>query len=201
MTDSESDERHRVVVVGGGFGGLHAAKALRRAPVRVTLIDRCNFHLFQPLLYQVATGALAPQDIASPLRSILRGHRSTEVILGEVVGFEPESPRVILRDGAVPYDTLIVAAGVRTSYFGADHWERYAPGLKNIEDALHVRSRVLGAFEAAERQRDPEVQCAWLTFVIVGGGSTGVEPHLPQQRPKPTAPAHTNVFLHAAQLR
>lgn len=166
---------HRVVIVGGGFGGLYAAKSLGRARVPVTLIDRRNFHLFQPLLYQVATGALSPGEIASPLRYVLRIHRNTEVLLGEVVDLDVEKRRVILRDGEAPYDDLIVATGATHHYFGNDRWERLAPGLKTIEDATAIRSRLLAAFEHAEREPDPQKRHDWLTFAIVGGGPTGVE--------------------------
>ncbi len=166
---------HRVVIVGGGFGGLYAAKALAKAPVAVTLIDRRNFHLFQPLLYQVATGGLSPGEIASPLRVVLRAHANTEVLLGEVVDLDAEGRRVILRDGAAGYDDLIVATGATHHYFGNDQWAPLAPGLKTIEDATEIRSRLLAAFERAEREPDLEKRRAWLTFVIVGGGPTGVE--------------------------
>jgi NADH dehydrogenase len=170
-----TDGSHRVVIVGGGFGGLYAARALRRAPVSVTLVDRRNFHLFQPLLYQVATGALSPANIAAPLRSILKRQKNTEVLLGEAVDVDVSKRRVILRDGEVPFDTLMVAAGVTHSYFGHDAWESLAPGLKTIEDATEIRRRVLLAFEAAERETDPWKRRALLTFVVVGGGPTGVE--------------------------
>jgi len=166
---------HRVVIVGGGFGGLYAAKSLGNAPVAVTLIDRRNFHLFQPLLYQVATGALSPGEIASPLRVVLRAHPNTEVLLGEVVDLDVERRRVILRDGEAGYDDLIVATGATHHYFGNDQWAPLAPGLKTIEDATEIRSRLLAAFERAEREPDLEKRRAWLTFVIVGGGPTGVE--------------------------
>src|SRR5215204_511568 len=164
-----------VVILGGGFGGLAAAKALRKAPVRVTLIDRRNHHLFQPLLYQVATATLNPSDIASPIRSILRGQRNATVLLGEVVAVDVAAKKVILGDGEVPYDYLIVATGATHSYFGKQEWERFAPGLKTIDDALEIRRRVLYAFEAAEKEADTETRKAWLTFVVVGGGPTGVE--------------------------
>ena len=166
---------HRVIILGGGFGGLYAAKALRRAPVEVTLIDRRNFHLFQPLLYQVATGGLSPGEIASPLRSVLRRSRNTEVLLGEVVDLDIAGRRVILRDGEAGYDTLIVATGSSHYYFGNDQWEPLAPGLKTIEDATEIRRRILLAFEKAEREPDADARAAWLTFVVVGGGPTGVE--------------------------
>jgi NADH dehydrogenase len=169
------DSRHRVVIVGGGFGGLHTALQLRRLPVDVTLIDRRNFHLFQPLLYQVATGGLSPANIASPLRALLRRQKNTRVLLGEAVDVDVAGRRLILSDGAVPYDTLILAAGARDLYFGHDAWEPLAPGLKTIEDATEIRRRVLYAFEAAERETDPARVREWLTFVIVGGGPTGVE--------------------------
>ncbi|HTS25193.1 MAG TPA: NAD(P)/FAD-dependent oxidoreductase [Bryobacteraceae bacterium] len=165
----------RVVIVGGGFGGLYAAKSLGRAPVSLTLIDRRNFHLFQPLLYQVATGALSPGEIASPLRHVLQKNQNTEVLLGEVVDVDVEQRRVILRDGEVPYDELIIATGATHHYFGNDRWAPMAPGLKTIEDATFIRRRVLFAFEEAERETDLEKRHAWLHFVIVGGGATGVE--------------------------
>ena len=166
---------HRVVIVGGGFGGLSAAKALRRAPVDVTLIDRRNFHLFQPLLYQVATGALSPADISAPLRSVLRRQRNTRVLLDEVVGIDARARRVRLTQGTCDYDTLIVATGAHHQYFGNDAWAEHAPGLKTVEDATQMRSRILRAFEAAERAGDAGVVRAYLTFVVVGGGATGVE--------------------------
>jgi NADH dehydrogenase len=169
------ETKHRVVIIGGGFGGLYAARELGRAPVQVTLLDRRNFHLFQPLLYQVATGGLSPANIAAPLRSLLRGHKNTEVLLAEVVDIDAAGRRVRLSDGEVPYDTLIVAAGARHHYFGHDEWEAVAPGLKTVEDALEMRRRILLAFEAAEREADPQRVRAWLTFVIVGAGPTGVE--------------------------
>src|SRR5438309_9046947 len=168
-------EPHRVVIVGGGFGGLYVAKHLRRAPVRVTLLDRRNFHLFQPLLYQVATGALSPANISAPLRGVLRHQKNAEVLLAEAVDIDVAGRRVILSDGTVPYDTLIVATGTRHHYFGHDDWETTAPGLKTIEDATEMRRRILLAFEAAEREADPERRRALQTFVIVGGGPTGVE--------------------------
>ncbi|MEQ8788564.1 MAG: NAD(P)/FAD-dependent oxidoreductase [Pirellulaceae bacterium] len=166
---------HRVVVVGGGFGGLAAAMALKREAVRVTLVDRRNFHLFQPLLYQVATGGLSPANIAAPLRALLKRQSNADVLLGEVIGFDAQRQKVLLADGEVEYDSLIVAAGVRHHYFGNDEWERLAPGLKSVEDALEMRRRLLLAFEAAERETDETRRAAWLTFVIVGGGPTGVE--------------------------
>ncbi|HTW68144.1 MAG TPA: NAD(P)/FAD-dependent oxidoreductase [Bryobacteraceae bacterium] len=170
------DSAHRVVILGGGFGGLYAAKALKKAPVEVTLLDRRNFHLFQPLLYQVATGSLSPGEIASPLRSVLRRQKNTRVLLGEAIDLDAEHRRVILDEGQqVEYDSLIVATGSADSYFGHDDWRRNAPGLKSIEEATEIRHKILYAFEAAEREPDPEKQSAWLTFVIVGGGTTGVE--------------------------
>lgn len=169
-------EAHRVIIIGGGFGGLSAAKTLRRANVQITLIDKRNFHLFQPLLYQVATGGLSPADIASPIRSILKRQKNTRVLLGEVVDILPDKKIVVIEDGTeLPYDTLIVAAGARHHYFGHEQWEEFAPGLKTIEDAQEMRRRVLTAFEEAERETDPEKQREWLRFVIVGGGPTGVE--------------------------
>ncbi|HUR53799.1 MAG TPA: NAD(P)/FAD-dependent oxidoreductase [Gemmataceae bacterium] len=167
---------HRVVIVGGGFGGLLAAKNLKKAPVEITLIDRRNFHLFQPLLYQVATGGLSPANIAAPLRSILRKQRNAKVVLGEVVGFDLSAKSVQLKDGtSVPFDSLILATGATHHYFGHDEWADFAPGLKTIEDATEIRRRILSAFEKAEREPDPAVRERLLTFVVVGGGPTGVE--------------------------
>jgi NADH dehydrogenase len=168
--------RHRVVIVGGGFGGLLAAQGLRKAACDVTLVDRRNFHLFQPLLYQVATGGLSPANIASPLRSALRKQKNTRVLLGEVVGFDLSAKTVQLADGdRLPFDTLILATGATHAYFGHDEWAALAPGLKTIEDATEIRRRVLGAFERAEREPDPAARQRLLTFVVVGGGPTGVE--------------------------
>lgn len=167
--------KEHVVIVGGGFGGLYAAKRLKDAPVDVTLIDRRNHHLFQPLLYQVATGELSPADIASPLRRLLKGQRNTRVLLAEVTGFDVARRQVILRNGAVSYDTLVVATGSGNHYFGNDHWQQWAPSLKTVEDATEIRRRIIAAFEAAEVAGDPDTVRSWLTFVIVGGGPTGVE--------------------------
>jgi NADH dehydrogenase len=170
------DTPHRVVILGGGFGGLYAAQALKRAPVQVTLLDRRNFHLFQPLLYQVATGSLSPGEIASPLRSVLHRQKNTRVLLGEAVDLDATSRRVILEDGqSVEYDSLIVGTGSMDSYFGHDEWRRYSTSLKTLEEATAIRHKILYAFEAAERESDPEKQHAWLTFAIVGAGPTGVE--------------------------
>ncbi len=165
-----------VVIVGGGFGGLYAARALRSADVRVTLIDRRNHHLFQPLLYQVASAALSPADIAAPIRHILRKQRNTEVLLAEVSAIVADDRQVVLRDGRrIGYDYLIVAAGAVDQYFGHDEWANSAPGLKTIDDATTIRRRFLLAFEAAEQESDPEIGAALLTFVVVGAGPTGVE--------------------------
>src|SRR6478735_83941 len=168
---------HRVTVVGGGFAGLYAARGLGTDPeVRLTLVDRRNFHLFQPLLYQVATGALSPGDIAQPLRSIFRKQRNTTVILGEAVGIDVDRREIQLADGGpIPYDTLVVATGAHHTYFDHPEWAAVAPGLKTIEDATEIRRRILIAFEAAEREADPDRRRAWMTFVLVGGGPTGVE--------------------------
>ena len=168
-------DTHRVVIIGGGFGGLSAAKRLKHAPVDVTLIDRCNYHLFQPLLYQVATGALSPANIAAPLRNVLKNQRNTKVLLAEATRIDAEGRRVILSDGEIPYDTLIVATGSSHQYFGHDEWEKFAPGLKTVEDATDMRRRILLAFETAEREPDAAKCAAWMTFVVVGGGPTGVE--------------------------
>jgi NADH dehydrogenase len=164
-----------VVIIGGGFGGLYAARALARVPVRITLVDRRNHHVFQPLLYQVATAALSPGDIASPIRWILRRQRNVEVLLADVVGIDPVARRLTLADGVLSYDFLIVAAGATHAYFGHDEWQAIAPGLKTLEDALDMRRRVLLAFERAEREVDDERRRPLLTFVVVGGGPTGVE--------------------------
>ena len=168
---------HRVLIIGGGFGGLYAARKLSRDDrVTVTLVDRRNFHLFQPLLYQVATGALAPGEIAQPLRSIFRTRPNTTVLLGEAVSLDPVRREVGMSDGGpIGYDSLIVATGVRHSYFGHDEWARDAPGLKSIDDATEIRRRILIAFEAAEREADPVRRAEWLTFVVVGAGPTGAE--------------------------
>jgi len=167
---------HRVVIVGGGFAGLYAAQALGREPVEVTLIDRRNFHLFQPLLYQVATGGLSPGEISSPLRFVLHKQKNTQTLLGEVVDIDVATREVILSDNSrYPYDTLIVATGSTHHYFGHPEWAAFAPGLKTIEDATEIRSRILMAFERAEKSTDPKERAELLTFVIVGGGPTGVE--------------------------
>ncbi|HLP87497.1 MAG TPA: NAD(P)/FAD-dependent oxidoreductase [Nostocaceae cyanobacterium] len=171
----ENHPKHKVVIVGGGFGGLYAAKALKKANVEITLIDKRNFHLFQPLLYQVATGTLSPADISSPLRGVLSKSKNTQVLLGEVNDIDPTAQQVILGDKSVPYDTLIIATGANHSYFGKDNWKELAPGLKTVEDAIEMRRRIFLAFEAAEKETDPEKRRALLTFVIVGGGPTGVE--------------------------
>src|SRR6266568_172669 len=169
-------ERWKVVIVGGGFGGLSAAQQLNSNLVDVTLIDRRNYHLFQPLLYQVATGSLSAGEIASPLRSVLSRQKNTRVWLGTVVDVDADSKRVFLADGTiVPYDSLIVAAGSQTSYFGHNEWQEWAPGMKSVEEATAIRHKILYAFEVAERLSDPVQRRAWLTFVIVGAGPTGVE--------------------------
>jgi NADH dehydrogenase len=166
----------KVVIVGGGFGGLSAAQHLKSDLVALTLVDRRNYHLFQPLLYQAATGSLSPGEIAAPLRSVLSKQKNTRVWLGNVVDVDPDSKHVVLEDGAdLPYDSLIVATGSQTSYFAHDEWQVWAAGLKTIEEATRIRHKILYAFEVAERTSDPEKRRAWLTFVIVGGGPTGVE--------------------------
>ncbi|HWH23290.1 MAG TPA: NAD(P)/FAD-dependent oxidoreductase [Candidatus Limnocylindria bacterium] len=177
MARPSAADPHRVVIVGGGFAGLNAARELGPdAGVDVTLVDRHNYHLFQPLLYQVATGALSPGEIAQPLRAILRRQRNTRVLLGEAVDLDPQRREVRLGDGgSAPYDSLIVACGSTHSYFGNDEWARHAPGLKTVDDATEVRRRIFVAFEAAEREARPDLRAAWMTFVIVGGGPTGVE--------------------------
>jgi NADH dehydrogenase len=166
----------KVIIIGGGFGGLCAAQALKSAPVEVTLIDRHNYHLFQPLLYQVATGSLSPGEIAAPLRSVLSRQKNTRVLLGDVQDVDPVSKRVLLADGAsFEYDSLIVASGSQSSYYGNDVWKEWAPGLKSVEEATTIRHKILYAFEVAERTPDPAHRREWLTFVIVGAGPTGVE--------------------------
>lgn len=165
----------RVVIVGGGFGGLQAAKSLAGAPVRVTLVDRRNHHLFQPLLYQVATAVLSPAEIAQPIRSVLRDQPNTEVVLGDVVAVDTEKSEVVLGDSRLPFDYLILAAGASHAYFGHDEWGAVAPGLKTLEEALDIRRRLLSSFEEAEREENPERRKALMTFVVVGGGPTGVE--------------------------
>ena len=174
---TDPDIRARVVIVGGGFGGLQAAKALADAPVQVTLVDRRNHHLFQPLLYQVATAALSPADIAQPIRSVLRGQSNVEVILAGVDAIDVAAKEVVLDEdaGRLPYDYLILAAGANHAYFGHDEWAPNAPGLKTLEDALDIRRRILTSFEEAEREPDPARRKALMTFIIVGGGPTGVE--------------------------
>ena len=173
--DSGPQAQPRVVIVGAGFGGLSAAKALGDAPVRVTIIDRRNFHLFQPLLYQVATAALAPSEIAYPIRAVLHKQKNTTVLMGEVTDIDLDRQEVLLGDDRIPYDYLIVATGSEESYFGHDDWHALAPGLKSVEDAITVRQRVFSAFERAELEPDPARRQQLLTFVIVGGGATGVE--------------------------
>src|SRR5215831_10365683 len=165
----------RVVVIGAGFGGLVAARTLARYPVHITLIDRKNFHTFQPLLYQVATAGLSPGEIAAPIRWIMRGRRNVEVLMAEVVDFDLARRIVRLPDTEIPYDYLVVAAGASHAYFGHDEWEPLAPGLKTIEDALEIRRRVLLAFELAERKAARGQDHMQLSFVVVGGGPTGVE--------------------------
>jgi NADH dehydrogenase len=164
-----------VLVLGGGFGGLWATRALANAPVRITLVDRTNHHLFQPLLYQVATAGLSAPDIAAPLRHILRGQKNVTVRLDEAKVIDLDARRVQLADGRLDYDYLLVATGATHAYFGNDAWAEHAPGLKTLDDALAIRGRVLSAFEAAEREDDPELRRRWLNFVVIGGGPTGVE--------------------------
>jgi NADH dehydrogenase len=170
-----ANSRRRVVIIGGGFGGLSAAKALAGGPFDVTLIDRHNYHLFQPLLYQVATAGLSPADIASPIRNILRGHDNVSVILADVSGIDTQRKEILAEGRHIPYDTLIVATGARHTYFGHDAWASFAPGLKTIDDATYLRRRILLAFERAETETDPEERRRLLNFVVIGGGPTGVE--------------------------
>jgi NADH:quinone reductase (non-electrogenic) len=173
--ENEDPTKPRVVILGAGFGGLEAAKQLADKPVQVTVIDRTNYHLFQPLLYQVATAALSPADIAAPVRGILGKYENIEVILAEVQAVDVAGRTVRTADREIPYDYLIVATGARHSYFGHDEWEKLAPGLKSLEDAIEIRRRILMAFEFAEKTTDPEARAAAMNFVIVGGGPTGVE--------------------------
>ncbi|WP_047813835.1 NAD(P)/FAD-dependent oxidoreductase [Rhodopirellula islandica] len=175
MNSTPSTRLPHVVIVGGGFGGLETAQRLRKSNVRVTIVDRHNYHLFQPLLYQVATGGLSPANIATPLRSIVRKQANCEVLMAEVTDFDVAHQRLMLADGELNYDYLVLAAGATHSYFGHDEWAKFAPGLKTIGDAAEIRRRIYLAFEAAERETDPERRQAKLTFVIVGGGPTGVE--------------------------
>jgi NADH dehydrogenase len=172
---SVAGDKPHVVILGGGFGGLYAARALKKAPVRITIIDHHNHHLFQPLLYQVATAALDPSDIAIPIRRIFRHQANCTVLLAKATGIDSAAKQVILSDGAVAYDYLIVATGATHSYFGHDEWAIFAPGLKTIDDAFDIRRRILYAYEAAERESDPERQQEWLTFAVIGAGPTGVE--------------------------
>lgn len=175
MSSHPAEDRPHVVIIGGGFAGLYAARELARAPVRVTLIDKENHHLFQPLLYQVATAALSPADIASPIRAILRDQKNCDVMMGDVTVIDRENRTVTVAEKQIPFDYLILATGATHSYFGNDEWQKYAPGLKTIDDALEIRRRVLLAFEAAEQEPDPEKRRELMTFVVIGAGPTGVE--------------------------
>ncbi len=169
-------DKHRVLILGGGFAGLVAAQTLKRADAQITLLDKRNFHLFQPLLYQVATGSLSPAEIAAPLRSVLSRQKNTQVLMGEATDIDPDAQTVTLLDGGVfPYDTLIVATGSQTSYYGKDNWREQAPSLKTVEEATAIRHKLLNAFEQAERAPNEAEARAWLTFVIVGAGATGLE--------------------------
>src|SRR5438105_7205110 len=171
-----NNNKPRIVIVGCGFGGLEAARALQDADVDITLVDRTNHHLFQPLLYQVATAGLSAPAIAAPVRHLFRGQRNVTSLLGQVTRIDPDRREVLLKEGhTLPYDHLIVAAGATHSYFGRDDWAPFAPGLKTLDDAFEIRRRILLAFESAEKEQDPKLREAWLTFVIIGGGPTGVE--------------------------
>jgi len=169
------DGRHHIVIIGGGFAGLYAAKSLRKTNARVTLIDRRNFHLFQPLLYQVATGELSPGDIASPLRAILKRQKNTYIMKADVTDIDPQNREITADGEKIPYDTLIIATGSKHHYFGHSEWEKSAPGLKTVEDALEMRRRIFNSFEKAEQETDPDRRRSLLTFLVVGGGPTGVE--------------------------
>ncbi len=175
MKQAKTDSKHHVVIIGGGFGGLYATKSLGHKLLKVTLIDKRNFHLFQPLLYQIATGGLSAGDIASPLRVVLNNRQNVTVLKAEAIDIKPQQRQVILQDGALSYDALIISTGVSHHYFGHADWEERAPGLKTVEDALEIRARIFMAFEAAEREPDPARRRALMTFVVVGGGPTGVE--------------------------
>ncbi len=177
MTGKETNNEplHHIVILGGGFGGLYAAKQLSKGNVKVTVVDKRNFHLFQPLLYQVAAGWLSPGEIASPLRVVLNSYKNTYVVKAEVTNIIPDEKKVIFRDGEMSYDTLIIATGSNHHYFGHQEWAKTAPGLKTVEDALTMRRKILLSFEAAERETDPEKQQGWMTFLIIGAGPTGVE--------------------------
>src|SRR6202049_2375597 len=194
---------HRVVIVGAGFGGLECAHRLKGAPVSITLVDRRNHHLFQPLLYQVATASLATSEIAWPIRYLLRDRPEVTTLFATVSGVDAEAKRVLLDDGdALPYDTLILATGARHAYFGHDEWEPFAPGLKTLEDATTLRRRILVAFERAERETDPERRAALLTFVIVGAGPTGVElaGTIAELAHDTLAPDFRNIDTHKARV-
>lgn len=171
----KTDSLPHVLILGGGFGGLWATRALASAPVRITLVDRTNHHLFQPLLYQVATAGLSAPDIAAPLRHILRKQKNATVLLAEVIAIDSDTKKIRLEKNEIAYDYLIVATGASHAYFGHDEWAAHAPGLKTLEDAFAIRERILSAFEAAEREDDPALRAQWLNFVVVGGGPTGVE--------------------------
>src|SRR6202171_2735316 len=194
---------HRVVIVGAGFGGLEATFRLTGAPVSITLVDRRNHHLFQPLLYQVATASLATSEIAWPIRYLLRDRPEVTTLFATVSGVDPQAKRVLLDDGdALPYDTLVLATGARHAYFGHDEWEPFAPGLKTLEDATTLRRRILVAFERAERETDPERRAALLTFVIVGAGPTGVElaGTIAELAHDTLAPDFRNIDTHKARV-
>lgn len=175
MEDKQQQAQPRVVIVGAGFGGLEAAKALRHVPVQVTVIDRWNHHLFQPMLYQVATAGLSIEDISAPIRRIFHRQANASVLMAEVTGVDVQGQRVLTSDHAIPYDYLVLATGASSNYFGHEEWKPLAPGLKSLQEAIALRRQILGAFEAAENEGDPEQRRARLTFVLVGGGPTGVE--------------------------
>ncbi len=170
-----AQKKHHVVIVGGGFGGLHVARAFKSKNIQITLVDRKNHHLFQPLLYQVATGGLSQADIASPIRGILKKRQHIRVLLGEVIDILPRQKKIILKDCDIDYDTLVVATGVQHHYFGNESWEEHAPSLKSVEDAIYIRKKILQAFEIAELEQSVSQRQQFLNFIIVGGGSTGVE--------------------------
>jgi NADH dehydrogenase len=206
MNDKSHTGRPRVVIVGAGFGGLTVAKALAKAPVEVTVIDQRNYHLFQPLLYQVATAALSPADIASPIRTILRGQRNTSVMLARATGIDMDSGEVVAEDRRIPFDYLVLATGARHAYFGHDDWEAFAKGIKTFDDATNLRRKILLAFEKAEFETDPEERDRLLTFMVVGAARQASRwrepsPNWPARLWRPTSAASTRPMLASSWLK